>query len=315
MNEDRIHLWQNCHHCGLSPIIGTRYHCVSCPEGPDSDLCEDCFSLYSAGNILHPAPEYRISNRRHDFVKYDGKPRDLYEKWINIKTLPVHSIKIESGLLMRPEFCCDRESYYGAHGFLVNTDKEQIFLTALHVLDELIKAKQIDTTARNKNYSGMELPNLITGVNLYDVLEQQWMYHLVGQAGPMLCLQDARTADEEPISYRDIAAFYVVSADGHKPYIFAKSTPSVGEPVWLAARSEMGEHTHQAVVVEKTEQTFVFKYNDSSRKLRATSGAPILNGEKEIVGINVGGGQYRGCKFGHANHVENIRWHLNGFFN
>ena len=39
-------------------------------------------------------------------------------------------------------------------------------------------------------------------------------------------------------------------------------------------------------------------------------GLTLLDKNGEVVGINVGAGRFKGERFGHANHVENIRRHL-----
>ena len=310
MAEQLIHFWHKCSHCGAKPISNTRYHCISCPAGPENDFCETCYNAYKNGDIEHPSINTFGENKKHTFVPIEGKSSGQYEQWLHVHQPYVVSPSIPHGFLVRPEFRSGHDSYFGSHGFVVKSDRGNLLITALHVLDELIKKVMIDATAANENYTGKELPRYINSVNLYNVLEDKWMFYEMGTAGPMMVLPDARTDDEEPYSYRDIAAFLLKEDNEIKPGRLASVTPDIGEPVWLAAKLPGSMNIHQAVVVEKTERTFIFRYKESSLDLKLTSGAPILNKNGEVVGINIGGGFYSALVFGHANHVENIHRHL-----
>lgn len=310
MEENRIHIWHKCSNCGEEPINGIRYHCITCPAGPENDLCESCYTALMNGTISHHKNKTTYENHsQHKFVRSEGKKSTNYNKWLQIPQAYVQSPEISNGLLVRPEFVSGRDSFFGSHGFVVESKKGILFITALHVLDELIKKVSVDTTNANNSYTGEELPKFISNVNLYNVLQEKWMFYSIGTAGPMLVLKGARTDDEEPFSYRDIAAFYLTNYKFNAGKL-ANSAPLIGEPVWLAARVPGNGFTRQAVVVEKTEKTFIFRYLDSSIEYTATSGAPILNKTGEVVGINIGGGYFKNNRFGHANHVENMRLHL-----
>ncbi len=310
MAEQPIHFWDRCSHCGVRPIPNLRYHCKTCPAGPDNDFCEVCYKAYLRGDIEHPHINTINEKKMHEFVSIEGKSSEQYEQWITIPQPNVVAPSIKHGFLVRPEFKSGHDSYFGSQGFIVESAKENILITALHVLDGLIKKALIDATAQNKTYTGKELPKLISCVNLYDVLEDKWMFHDMGTAGPMIVLPDARMDDEEPYSHRDIAAFLIKENKMIRPGRLASVTPDVGESVWLAAKVTDNGNIHKAVVVEKTERSFIFRYKDSSLNLKLTSGAPILNKGGEVVGINIGGGFYSKQHFGHANHVENIIRHL-----
>ena len=57
----------------------------------------------------------------------------------------------------------------------------------------------------------------------------------------------------------------------------------------------------KAVVVERTETTLIFRFEDPSIEAPYSSGAPVLDRAGDVVGINVGGGWLDGERLGHAN--------------
>ena len=314
--EEPIHIWHHCHHCKAAPIVGKRYHCETCPAGPDNDLCETCYDLFLKGQIKHPAEESyadTLGMDTHHFTSHEGKSPHLYESWLSVPHPPVPEPPLPHPFVVRPIFTSHGDSVMAGYAFAVKIDGRHSFLlTALHVMDEMIKKKGIDCTDANTHYTGKELPAVITEVNIYDIFAPNWMLAPLGSAGPMLVLPDARTSDEEPYSHRDIAVFTLEDTSELKLPSLAQQPPASGEPVWLIARPGQPHHKNafKAVVVEQTDRSLVFKYESPEEKPGHTSGAPMLNKHGEVVGIIVGGGEFRGHKLGHANHAGNIRKHL-----
>ena len=136
------------------------------------------------------------------------------------------------------------------------------------------------------------------------------MLHELGDAGAMLLLPNARTADEEPFAWRDIAAFRVKPQDGLTAVPLAEEEPEPGDPVWLAAAMPDRSRTRRAVCVEKTPRSFIFRYEEAKELPQHSSGAPILDAHGAVVGINTGLGRFAGREFGHANPLSSIRAHL-----
>ncbi|HEY4214112.1 MAG TPA: trypsin-like peptidase domain-containing protein [Steroidobacteraceae bacterium] len=237
-------------------------------------------------------------------------------RWLDVAPLRHPAPAVPDGFLLRPEFRYGRESSFGGYGFVVRHESAVFVLTALHVMDEVIKKKELDTTARNASYSGRELPAVVTAVQLYDVLKKQWALYELGTAGPMVCLPNSRTADEEPFAFRDIAAFQMSHAQLTKavyslaPRPLALRDPEPGEPVWLAAAMPDGSRTRQAVCVESAPRGLIFRYVDTKEIAKHSSGAPIVDKEGLVVGINTGLGRLEQYEFGHANPVSSIRTHL-----
>lgn len=312
----QLHIWHHCYNCKIAPLDGIRYHCEVCPAGPDNDLCAACYQLYLAGGIDHPSKDSfhiaRDDTQQHRFIPVEGLQGERYEPWLEIQPITETPAvpEVLDGFLLRPEFCSGTYSSFGGYSFVVETGRGLLLLTALHVLDEFCKAKRIDISVSNSHYSGRELPEAISKVNLYNVLTDKWMLNLIGEAGTALELPGARGDEEEPYSYNDICAFRVPPNPALRPARLAEITPGVGSTIWLAVKTDDGSNLKEAVVVESTERSFIFRYTDPGDFPKYTSGAPFLDADGRVVAINVGAGRYNGLRFGHANHVDSIRQHL-----
>lgn len=318
-----IHIWQGCHHCDSKPIVGNRYHCLTCPAGPDSDLCERCYQGYKMGTVTHPVEDhYALKNGRsgtHQFHGYEGAPEESFVGWLAVRQTVAVPPRVPDHAIVRPEFCVKLDSYFGGHAFSARIAGESrpLLLTALHVMDELIKDQKIDAGCANESYSGEEVPAVLTRVRIYDLFQQRWMLASLGEAGPMLVLPGARVDGEEPVSHRDIAAFRLPDSTRLHPFELADEAPRLGDPVWLAARLESHNLSRlaKAVVVECNDRSLIYRFDQNDLSPKYTSGAPILDRRGRVAGINVGGGRFREQEFGHANHVANIRRHLAPFMN
>lgn len=312
-----IHLWNNCNACGASPILGLRYECQTCPLGPDSDFCQVCYDRIQTGALAHPSPDNPHTagiRGPHNFRVFHGSPQADTDKWLDTPMASAQAPQIPDHFVLRPEFSSGYESTFAGYSFVVSHPQsgQPILLTALHVMDEMLRKKGIDATPDNEGYTGNELPQHITGVNLYNVFAANWMISMVGSASRMLVLPGSRIKDEEPRSDRDIAAFRFDNADAFRPGKIADHVPQPGEAVWLVATHGRGDtrRTFKAVVVAVTDQSFIFRFEDQEKGPQYSSGAPIVNQAGEVVAINVGGGKYKGQRFGHGNHSDNIRKHL-----
>jgi len=109
-------------------------------------------------------------------------------------------------------------------------------------------------------------------------------------AGPPLPVPNARIYSEEgPAS--DVAVFPL--KDDKTPALeLGSGTPPLKETVWLAARVAGGEAPdkllHRATLVSVNQQWIEFAYDNPKLDLTATSGAPIVDGDGRVVGINIG---------------------------
>jgi len=309
-----IHIWNHCHHCGMRPIAGCCFRCETCVTGPDLDLCAACYDLYREGKVAHPIQSGR-DDEPHCFASKSGTDPESLVSWLREYETAHVGPSVPSGFLARPEFRHRAGGTLGGYSFVARFAEDDFLMTALHVMDDLIKMRGLDATYRNNSYTGKEIPALINSVHLYDVFQIEWMFHEFGTVGPMLTLPNARTGDPEPYSFRDIAAFWIDPFAIRNPLELAQDGPEPGEPVWLAAAMPDGTRSRLAVCVENSPHCFVFRYEERKTLPKLVSGAPILNREGKIVGINTGIGIVSGREFGHANPVESIRSHLHNALN
>ncbi|HMF76673.1 MAG TPA: trypsin-like peptidase domain-containing protein [Bryobacteraceae bacterium] len=266
--------------------------------------------------MKHPAPDsFGAASPvlRHVFRAFTGEPRGQYLQWLTIPQCSTPAPLVPNYFVVRPEFRSQSGSFFGGHAFAVESERggPPLILTALHVMDELIRSQGVDCRSDNGSYTGRELPAIVKSVTLYDVFAAKWMFAELGVATSMLVLPNARLGDKEPYSQRDIAAFRADAATRISPAKLAAQPPQPGEPVWLAASSGQGtsKRPMQAVVVEQTAQTLIFRFS-APPVSRYSSGAPLLNNKGEVVGTNAGGGVLENQHLGHGSHVISMRRHL-----
>jgi len=310
-----IHIWYRCHGCEAQPIVGRRWECQTCPAGPDHDLCGECYRRFQLGELEHPSAESFAAGfdlGEHVFEAFEGEPAGPYRGWLEVPCPELPAPAVPPGFVLRPEFQSEAGSCLGSYAFAVEIEgaPAPLVLTALHVLDELIRKRGID--ARGDDYTGRELPAVLSRVQLYDPFAERWFLSDLGTAGPMLILPGARMGDDEPDSHRDAAAFWAAGNGEIRPGRLAEESPAVGAPVWLAARATSGDPRAPlpAVVVASGEKRLVFRFADAEREAPYSSGSPLLDREGKVVGINVGGGALGGERLGHACHVGALRRHI-----
>lgn len=305
----KIHMWHSCNSCNAKPIVGVRYECQNCVAGPERDLCGECYQQFLQGSLEHSVTT-NVSGEPPKFQCREGRDSNEFADWLKIPIKNTLAPLIRDKFVIRPEFCVGYNSFFGSYGFIVKTEIGAVMLTALHVMDELIKTNNIDATLSNKSYTGKEIPSLIDKVNMYDVSQERWMFHELGVCEAMLTLPEARLGAEEPNSALDISGFKVNNDHLFNPSSLASTTPSIGDTVWVGIKTSDSPQPLKAVVVNVSQNGMVYRYQSEQTRIQYSSGLPILNNEGEVVAINVGVGHYEGFKFGHGNPVQSINKHL-----
>lgn len=185
---------------------------------------------------------------------------------------------INKNFILRPSFETSQGTLEAGTAFAVKVEEEEnpIIITAMHLfgpdggLEEEVFA----------NY----LPNFVKKAQFNDAFEDSETI----ESSKVVLIPEAKPIPE---INKDIAAFIAdKDAKVSTAEIYAGKL-KVGETVWLAASVLDGEpqdkKLHKAVVTISNEKMLEFKYENPNLNLRATSGAPILNSEGMVVGINL----------------------------
>ncbi|MGL4767143.1 MAG: trypsin-like peptidase domain-containing protein [Formosimonas sp.] len=101
------------------------------------------------------------------------------------------------------------------------------------------------------------------------------------------------TAINAPVRLKDtvdISGFLIPTTDKRPSLTLANTSPKKGDTVYLLAQVRgSSQYIHKAVVDGETGTLMNFIYDSSTMNLNATSGAPIVNSQGEVVGVNWGG--------------------------
>jgi hypothetical protein len=120
--------------------------------------------------------------------------------------------------------------------------------------------------------------------------------------GKPLPIKNARAIGEGG-NARDIAAFPITETPAYAIKL-AVLPPKVGDEVWLVAKVVSGapstEILHKARVTRSDRSVLEFEYENRAINIRATSGAPIVNKDGKLVGVNVGASHGSGDMVGSA---------------
>jgi hypothetical protein len=112
---------------------------------------------------------------------------------------------------------------------------------------------------------------------------------------------------------QDVAAFVLNQVKaGEQPVHLklAAQMPKIGDQIWLLAQVADGAPStqllHHAIVRYSKDDGIIYQYDNASLNLKATSGAPLINADGEVVGINLGGGNHNGL-IGIGDSLESLR--------
>jgi Trypsin-like peptidase domain len=137
-----------------------------------------------------------------------------------------------------------------------------------------------------KQVTWQELPTFVRSVRCVQLSTKA----SVLEAGPPVPVRDAQAYSERGAA-GDVAVFRL-AASKMVSLEFRRAEPVLKRPVWLAARVAGGEPPekllHRATLVTVDREWIEFAYDNSSLNLTATSGAPIVDEEGRVVGINIG---------------------------
>jgi len=197
--------------------------------------------------------------------------------------------------VFRPEFETTEGTIEAGTAFLVKgSDTQNILVSALHLLGPAGGLPDdINPDAIGKCVLKITLHDLFVDSN-----------ELEFGVEPILIPDTAPMGEES--KYGDVVAFRIPKDSG-KPFVLSKDLPAVNSPVWMFTQLLDGapkdQQLHRGIFTGIEDDFFWVAFDNPNLELRATSGAPILNSEGEVVAINLGGGVSEGVIFGAGNPV------------
>jgi len=202
-----------------------------------------------------------------------------------------------------PEQAWVRPSFYGPDGnfgagtgFVVSQDNAVFLLTAHHLFGP---AGGLD-----RDYEWSEMPKLVSGASGENPLGKVSVV-----AGKALPVKGARGMQGTQVN-ADLAIFPVQAESQVHTMTLAKTLPQVGDEVWLIGEVVgSSEYKHKAVVDQVSQDAIYYRFTNNI-ELRATSGAPIVDGQGQVVAMNLGGGEHQGAIMGIGNPAPIMNCHL-----
>jgi len=187
--------------------------------------------------------------------------------------------KIQDHFVLRPEFATKKGVLIAGTAFAIEIEGQErlLIMTAVHLFGP--------SGGLSKQIPSSELPAYISGVTLYDAFTEAEL----AKAGPMIDLPDASPWNQKDTG--DVAAFWAQKDSNIGRAKLAQSPPKAGDAIWLAASlidgPERDQPLHRAIVRLSKKEGINFEYENPKLNLTATSGAPLLDSEGNVIGINV----------------------------
>lgn len=225
--------------------------------------------------------------------------------------VPVAAPEVPPGFVLSPVFgMADGKEYPAGSAFVVDFAGQRVIVTA-HSLFGPLGGMPAQLTPE-------QIPAQIKEVRLVEAYTRDYVGKattaaVVPGAHPMA--KDA-AGDVSVLKLSNalsdaIVANAKVSFTGRE---LAAADPKVGDPVWLAASLVDGPgkdaRLHPGHVGMIDGSWLFFDYDETGLNLAGTVGAPIVNAEGKIVGVNIGGGVREGKPFGSAVPLSALRTNL-----
>lgn len=210
---------------------------------------------------------------------------------------------IQEGFVLRPEFHTTEGSLQAGTAFVVEHEGQLLALTAFHLFGP--------PGGLPAQIPAAELPAYATALTVRDA----WSGAEVGKStGPALLMPEAQPMGET--AAHDLVAFPmerpdpletidVAGVSAHKfirPRALATEAPAVGDKIYVAASLVTGNKPGclEGTVLEVNPDWIFFEYATTQLDLTATSGAPVLDEDGEVVGMALGAGLFEGKLIGSA---------------
>lgn len=201
--------------------------------------------------------------------------------------------------ICRPTFEVNGETMVAGTAFTLQDPKKPrtLLLTAHHLFGE--------AGGLSRQFAGHELPSAVSKTAC------KWFKgnRAPLKAGPALPVKNAGIFFS-PGSQRDVAVFSLPAKEGQALEL-APTAAKVGDTVWLVAQLQSGAPPavllHKARVVQAEGAGLLYAFENAQLSIIATSGAPVVNENGKLVGVNEGGGLHKGVMYGDALGLEALR--------
>ena len=184
---------------------------------------------------------------------------------------------------VRPEFQTGDGILRAGTAFVIKKNQVKLLITAHHLFGL--------AGGLERNYSGKEIPQLVSGVHGVSPFEG-----IYATADQPIAVNEAREMQNT-----DLAIFPLLENSRIHALSLSKRLPKIGEKVWLIGEVQGSpEYKHLAIVEEASPNEIYYRFVKPI-KLRATSGAPVISQDGKVIAMQLGGGKYEGNIFGVGN--------------
>ena len=223
---------------------------------------------------------------------------------LDVATAPTGDAKIvPDGMVFRPEFRTKHGDVLAGTAFAVSLpgNDRTILLSALHLLGP--------AGGLESDIPASEVAGAVSHVRLEPCFGFARTIDFPARAIP---IDNAAPLGEESEA-GDIMAFWIPGDAKVHPADFSTEELQRGRRVWLATAvggADPAKRLHAATVTYLRDGLLYYTYDDNEISLRATSGAPILDANGDVIAINLGGGAQDSQLTGVGNPVVNFKPHL-----
>ena len=193
--------------------------------------------------------------------------------------IPPDNIDISTKSIYRPEFAIGDKTIRAGTAFVVEYESKRVLLSAHHLFG---KAGGLDAAM-----TWEELRDSSPTVIAHDIDSDEVKF----SSSRFISIPNAKSISKQT-AQNDITLFALNDEANVSALKLSDSAPRVGDTVYLFARlkkdSEGDQLLHGGTVTASTDDFLEYKYHNPLINPRATSGAPIVNENGEVVGINLG---------------------------
>ncbi len=206
---------------------------------------------------------------------------------------------VPKNALYKPTFVVLDDSWTAGTAFLIRIEGQPglFLITAHHLFGPDAGLKDQMTPAM----IATEVKG-VAALSMQDV-HQDWWFPI------FIKISDADSTENRAYA-KDIAVFKSEDRPELKVLELAKEMPKKGDKVWVFARQRGDDKPGllPATVAEADADKLTYIFDQTDFRLPGTSGAPVLNEQGKVVGMNLAGGETADKKFkGTANPVSSIR--------